>query len=87
MTDPLVTALIAAAVADCRAGEGVIDPQGDMVRAERALADAAQRLSAVLAAARALTAAIRDDDSEPSSTVEWRTEQLERALAAADGAR
>jgi len=84
-TDPLVAALSAAA--------GGLPPVNghaplavDVMRASRRKRDAEARLSAVLAAARGLAQAVRADNGEPSSAVDFATEQLERALAAADGA-
>ena len=83
--DPLVAALSAAA--------GGLPPVNghaplavDVMRASRRKRDAEARLSAVLAAARGLAQAVRADNGEPSSAVDFATEQLERALAAADGA-
>ena len=47
---------------------------------------AQRRLSAVIAAARALVATVRSERDELSSAVDWATEKLETTLAAADGA-
>jgi hypothetical protein len=71
-TDPLVTALLAAYSGTRLVGSGM---------------GQCARLSSVIAAARKLTVAVRADNCEPSSAVDYATERLEKALAAADGAR
>ena len=88
--DPLVASIFADLRAahgpDVRTGPGelrTVSPQ--LLAAARANVKAA-RLSAVIAAARALVATVRSERDELSSAVDWATEKLETTLAAADGA-